>query len=159
MWGHSKKRVICHSRKETSEEIKFADTWHLELDLDLDLDLFLPPDCDKVVKPPSLWYFVMSTLPTSILTLMILFKYWPHTLARLCTNSFKIGFNRTCTSNIQMYKRDVEKAEESEIKLPTSVGSHKRTRELKKKITSASLTMLKTLTLWITTNCGKFLKR
>ena len=79
-------------------------------------------------------------------------------LARLCTNSFKTGFNRMCTSNIQMYKMDVEKAEESEIKLPTSIESYKRTRELKKKITSASLTMPKTLTLWITTNCGKFLK-
>ena len=79
-------------------------------------------------------------------------------LARLCTNSFKTGFNRVCTSNIQMYKMDVEKAEESEIKLPTSIESYKRTRELKKKITSASLTMPKTLTLWITTNCGKFLK-
>ena len=65
---------------------------------------------------------------------MISFKYWPHMLARLCTNSFKTGFNRMCTSNIQMYKVDVEKAEESEIKLPTSVESYKRTRELKKKL-------------------------
>ena len=29
----------------------------------------------------------------------------------------------------------------------------------KKTSTSASLTMLKTLTVWVTTNCGKFLKR
>ena len=35
-----------------------------------------------------------------------------------------------------------------------------KARELKKKkSTSASLTMLKPLTVWITTNCGKFFKR
>ena len=33
-----------------------------------------------------------------------------------------------------------------------------KARELKKKSTSASLTMLKCLTVWITTNCGKFLQ-
>ena len=33
-----------------------------------------------------------------------------------------------------------------------------KARELKKKSTSALLTMLKPLTVWITTNCGKFLK-
>ena len=38
--------------------------------------------------------------------------------------------------------------------------SIEKAREFKKKIyTSASLTMLKSLTMWITTNCGKFLKR
>jgi len=31
-------------------------------------------------------------------------------------------------------------------------------REFQKKSTSASLTMLKCLIVWITTNCGKFLK-
>ena len=33
-----------------------------------------------------------------------------------------------------------------------------KAREFKKKFTSASLTTLKTLTMWITTNCGKFLE-
>ena len=34
-----------------------------------------------------------------------------------------------------------------------------KTREFQKKTsTSASMTMLKPLTIWITTNCGKFLK-
>ena len=59
-----------------------------------------------------------------------------------------------------MYKRDLEKAEEPEIKLPTSVGSQKNKGiPKKKKIYSASLTTLKPLTVWITTNYGKFLKR
>ena len=58
---------------------------------------------------------------------------------------------------LQMFKLDLDKAEESEIKLPTSVGSSKKQESFRK--TSASLTMLNPLTMWITTNCGKFLKR
>ena len=50
-------------------------------------------------------------------------------------------------------------AEEPEIKLPTSVGSWSQQENSKKTSTSASLTMLKPLTVWITTNCGRFLKR
>ena len=46
-----------------------------------------------------------------------------------------------------------------EIKLPTSVGSQKKQQNFRKTPTSASLTMLKPLTVWITTNCEKFLKR
>jgi len=34
-----------------------------------------------------------------------------------------------------------------------------KAREFQKDITSPSLTTLKPLTMWITTNCGKFLKR
>ena len=43
------------------------------------------------------------------------------------------GFNSTCTMNFQMFKLDLEKPEEPEIKLPTSVGSYKR-QEFQKKI-------------------------
>ena len=57
-----------------------------------------------------------------------------------------------------MYKLDLEKAEEPEIKLPTSVG-HRKSTGIKKKIYSASLTTLKPLTMWIITDYGKFLKR
>ena len=52
----------------------------------------------------------------------------------------------------------LEKAEEPEIKLPTSVGSQKKQENYRKTSTSASLTTLKPLTMWITTNCGKFLE-
>ena len=45
----------------------------------------------------------------------------------------------------QMYKLDLAKAEESEIKLPTSVGSQKKQENSRKISTSASLTMLKPL--------------
>ena len=58
-----------------------------------------------------------------------------------------------------MFKLDLEKAEESEIKLPTSVGSVKKQESSKKPSISALLTMPKPLTVWITTNCGKFLRR
>jgi len=58
-----------------------------------------------------------------------------------------------------MFKLDLEKAEEPEIKLSTSVGSQKKQENSRKMSTSASLTTLKPLTVWITTNCGKFLKR
>ena len=51
------------------------------------------------------------------------------------------------------------KAEEPEIKLPTSAGSLKKQENSRKTAMSASLTMLKPLTVWITTNCGKFFKR
>ena len=61
--------------------------------------------------------------------------------------------------NFQMFKLDLEKAEEPEIKLPTSVGSYKKHESSRKTSNSALLTMPKPLTVWITTNCGKFFKR
>ena len=51
------------------------------------------------------------------------------------------------------------KAEEQEIKLPTSIGSSKKQESSRKTSISALLIMPKSLTVWITTNCGKFFKR
>ena len=48
------------------------------------------------------------------------------------------------------------KAEEPEIKVPTSAGSSKKEERSRKISTSALLTMPKPLTVWITINCGKF---
>ena len=53
----------------------------------------------------------------------------------------------------------LEKAEEEEIKWPITTGSQKKQGNSRETSTSASLTMLKHLTVWITTNCGKFFKR
>ena len=50
-----------------------------------------------------------------------------------------------------MFKLDLEKAEEPEIKLPKSVGSQKK-QENSRKTYTALLTMPKPLTVWITTN-------
>ena len=73
------------------------------------------------------------------------------------------GFNGTWTINFQMFKlfrtSYLEKAEEPEIKLPTSIGSSRKQESSRKTSTSALLTMPKSLTVQITTNCGKFLKR
>ena len=49
-----------------------------------------------------------------------------------------------------MLKLDLEKAEEPKIKLPTSAGSQKMKENSRKISTSASLTMLKPSTVWIT---------
>ena len=53
-----------------------------------------------------------------------------------------------------MFKLDLEKAEEPEI-----CWIIEKARELQKTSTSAAWTALKPLTVWITTNCGIFLKR
>ena len=70
------------------------------------------------------------------------------------------------TMNFQMFKLDLEKAEEPEIKLPTSIGSSKKQENFRKKkktqnkktSISALLATPKTLTVWVTTIYGKFFK-
>ena len=62
-----------------------------------------------------------------------------------CSKFSKPGFN-------SMFKLDLEKSEEQEIKLPTSVGSSKEQESSGKTSTSALLTMSKPLTMRITTN-------
>ena len=61
--------------------------------------------------------------------------------------------------SFQMFNLNLEKAEEPEIKLPTSAGSWKKQESSRKISTFALLTIPKPLTVWMTTNCGKFLKR
>ena len=57
-----------------------------------------------------------------------------------------------------MFKVDLEKAEEPEIKLPASIGSQKKQENSRKTFASASWTMLKPLTAWITKYLGKIHK-
>ena len=57
---------------------------------------------------------------------------------------------------LPMFKLVLEKAEEPEIKVPTSPGSRKKQESSRKTSISALLTMPKPLTVWITINCGKF---
>ena len=54
--------------------------------------------------------------------------------------------------NFQLFKLDLAKAEEPEIKLLTSIGSSKKQESLRKTSTFVLLTMPKPLTMWITTN-------
>ena len=75
-------------------------------------------------------------------------------MLRILQNSFISMW----TENFQMFKLDLEKAGGPEIKLPTSIGSSKKQGSSRKTSTSALLATLKPLTLWITTNCRKFLE-
>ena len=58
-----------------------------------------------------------------------------------------------------MFKLYLEKAGEPDIKLSTCIESYKKQENSIKTYTSALLTLLKPLTLWVTTNCEKFFKR
>ena len=75
-----------------------------------------------------------------------------HTLAKWCSKFFKPGFNSTWTMKLQMFKLGLEKAEEPEIKFPTSTGSSKKQESSRKPSTSALLTTPKPLTVWMTTD-------
>jgi len=79
-----------------------------------------------------------------------------HTLVKSCSKFSKPGFSNTWTMNFWMFKLVSEKADEPEIKLPTSAGSLEKQENSRKTSISALLTMPKPLTVWITRNCGKF---
>ena len=92
--------------------------------------------------------------------------------AKECSNYFTVAFishaskvmltilqvrlQQYMNYELQMCKLDLEKAEEPEIKLPMSVGSSKKQESSKKTSSFALLITPKPLTVWITTNCGKF---
>ena len=71
-----------------------------------------------------------------------------HTLAKLCSKFSKSGFNSTWSKNFQMFKLVLEKAEEPEIKLPTSAGSWKK-QESSRKISISAFWLCQSL--WL---CG-----
>ena len=85
--------------------------------------------------------------------------YSSHKLVKECSKFSKPRFSNTWTVNFQMFKLLLEKAEEPEIKLPTSAGSLKKQESSRKTSISALLIMPKPLTVWITINCGKSWKR
>ena len=58
-----------------------------------------------------------------------------------------------------MYRLDLEKAEEPKYQIANICWIMKKWHNSRKTFTSASLTTLKSLTVWITTNFWKFLKR
>ena len=81
-----------------------------------------------------------------------------HTLVKECSKFSKPGFSNTWTVNFQMFKLDLEKAEETKIKLPPSTG-HRES----KRILGKHLLLLYWLSqiLWLcrSQQTGKFLKR
>ena len=82
-----------------------------------------------------------------------------HLTSKVMLKILQARLQNTWTVNFQMFKLVFEKAEEPEIKLPTSTGSWKKQESSRKTSISALLTMPKPLTVWITINCGKFWKR
>ena len=79
--------------------------------------------------------------------------------SKIMLKILQVNFNSTWSINFQMFKLDLEKAEEPEIKLPTSTKWYKKQESSRKTSTFALLTTPKPLTVWITTNCGKFWMR
>ena len=61
-------------------------------------------------------------------------------LAKECSKFSKLGFNSTWIMNFQIFKLELEKADEAEIKLLTSTGSQEKQENSRKTSTSASLT-------------------
>ena len=82
-----------------------------------------------------------------------------HMLAKLYSKFSKLGINSMWTEDLRYSSWISKRQEGPEIKLPTSTGLEKKQENSRKISTSASLTMLKPLTVWMTTNCEKFLKR
>ena len=82
-----------------------------------------------------------------------------HMLVRLCSKLFKLCFSSIWNKNFQIYKLGLKKAEEPNIKLTTVANHRKSKRSPEGTPISASLTIWNPLTVRITTNCGKFLKK
>ena len=88
---------------------------------------------------------------------MIFLSFWLTSLCIIGSSlSASLGLTQAC-SFLRLSKLVLGKAEEPEVRSPTSAGSSKKQKSFRK--TSALLTTSKPLSVWITTNCGKFLKR
>ena len=108
---------------------------------------------------PSLLYFVYRQ-SGNLTSRKFTTCFWENSILVLRASSFFISISKTPCQNLQLQRNLVsEKAEEPEIKLPASTGSSKKQESSRKTSISASLTMPKTWTVWITINWGKFWKR
>ena len=65
-----------------------------------------------------------KAMPKHVQTTIQLHSF--HMLAKLCSETFKLGFSSMRTENFQVYKLSFEEAEESETKLPTFIGSWRK---------------------------------
>ena len=97
----------------------------------------------------SCLHFVLKD--NDILALWLIQAFFKYKLLVLCVCNNK--FNNESSQNF------CQNSEESEIKLLTSVGSQKKQENSRKTSACSSLTTPKPLSVWITTNCGKFFKR
>jgi len=90
-----------------------------------------------------------SSVPKSIQTTAQLHS--SHMPAKQCPKSSNPGFNSTQTVNFQMFKLDLENRGTKD-KIANVRWIIRKAKEFQKLSTSTSLTMLKPLTVWITTN-------
>ena len=97
--------------------------------------------------------WIVSTKRCYILTLQYLWMWLHLEIGSLQT------INKMRWFDWDLIQLVLEKAEEPEIKLPTSTGSSKQQESSRKTSISALLTMPKPLIVWITINCEKFFKR
>ena len=81
-----------------------------------------------------------------------------HVLVRSCSKPFKLGFNST-KIELPDVQAGFRKGRGTKDQITNIHWIIKKAREFQKNIISALLTMPKPLTVWITTNCGKFYKR
>ena len=82
-----------------------------------------------------------------------------HRLVKKCSKFSKPGFSNMWSISFEMFMLVLEKAEETEIKLPTSDGLSKMQESSRKISISALWSIPKALIVWITINCGKVWKR
>ena len=82
-----------------------------------------------------------------------------HLLAKKCSKFSKPGFNGMWTENFQMFKLALGKAEEPAIKLPTSIGSSKKSKRVPEKHLFLLYWLCQSLWLCGTINCGKLWKK
>ena len=118
--------------------------------------------CDLCVNKIVLFW---PHIPLQILPLYLwspLHENFSREHSKSTSSSFTPLYNRMWTENCKMYNLDLKKKKGRGTRgqIAKLHWIIEKTREFqKKKSTSASLTTLKPLTLWITTNCWKFLKR
>ena len=84
--------------------------------------------------------------------------YSSHTLSKWCSKFSKPGFNGMWTVNFRMFKLNLGKTEEPEIKLPTSVESLKK-QESSRKHLFLLYWLCQSLWLCRSQQTGKFFKR
>ena len=87
--------------------------------------------CHRTGKGQFSFQFQRKAMPKNAQTTAPLHS--SHMLAKWCSKFSKPVFSNTWTMNFQMSKLVLEKAEEPEIKLPTSAGSSKK-QEFQKNI-------------------------
>ena len=83
---------------------------------------------------------------------MVLTSHASKVMLKILQARLQYYMNQKCPD----VQADLEKAGEPEMKLPTSAGSSKEQENSRKRSISALFTIPKSLTVWSTTNCGKF---